>query len=72
MTRKRIEWKWEQLDETTWRAQVYGGWIVKFADKKSVCMEFVSDRDSEWTIIPIKSDEPKIQAKALAKEYEPA
>lgn len=62
--RKQIEWEWEKLDETTFRSKVIGGWLVLHcthtiitSDKKremvrSESMQFVADRDHEWSIAP--------------------
>jgi hypothetical protein len=58
--RKKIEWKWEVLDEHTSRCKVIGGWIVVClvqgkdhtgkTKQISSSMTFIPDRDHEWTI----------------------
>jgi hypothetical protein len=54
--RKKIEWKWEKLDEFTFRAKVIGGWLVHTQatekGRMSCCMSFVQDKDHEWIITP--------------------
>lgn len=57
--RKKIEWMWEKLDETTHRAKVIGGWLVRHntveCTNKRTCisdsMVFLPDRDHEWHIV---------------------
>lgn len=53
---KKIVWKWEQLDETTVRAKVIGGWIVNqifgTGSKIQNSTVFVPDREHEWQVIP--------------------
>ena len=71
--RKRIEWEWERLDETTWRAKVIGGWLVKnefaFGKAPATSMQLVPDRDHEWNILqPVK--DIKYEAVNLAKDFE--
>lgn len=66
--RKKIEWQWEELDESTWRAKVIGGWALKvrmFIEGKrgvvmSESMVFIADRDHEWYVVPpLKEVEPQ-------------
>lgn len=46
-----MKFEWEYLDETTCRARVYLGWIVKsFAGSREECMVFVPDEMSDWKI----------------------
>lgn len=76
--RKKIEWQWEQLDESTWRAKVIGGWVLKvrmFIEGKrgvvmSESMTFIPDRDHEWHIIPpvVPETAKKI---AQSEDFEP-
>ena len=64
--RKRIEWKWEDLDNSSRRIKVIGGWIVQtkiFEESKRGVMisessVFVADRDHEWEIMPEIKDTP--------------
>lgn len=56
--RKKIEWVWEVLDETTSRAKVIGGWLIRSRSSQTESMIFLPDRDHEYTIIaPIASTE---------------
>ena len=52
--RQKIDWNWERLDNSTWRAKILGGWLVKseFTNNKSasVSIAFVPDRDHGWMI----------------------
>jgi len=62
--RKRIEWKWEQLDENTFRAKVRSGWLVIHKSSSMIgggkittynlseSMQFVPDNDHQWEILP--------------------
>lgn len=69
--RKKIEWKWEQIDEATWRAKVIGGWVLLHVKtftltltggkKEPLCsqsesMQFIADRDHEWHILEMRSE----------------
>ncbi len=59
--RKKIEWVWEKLDETTSRAKVIGGWIIHHImitqkGNTSESMVFISDRDHEWMVLLPKLD----------------
>ena len=56
---KNLEWEWEQLDENTHRAKVFGGWIVKHfsyvmkGENVTYCAEsmvFVSNVNHDWVI----------------------
>lgn len=52
---RKVEWKWEDLDECTKRAKVIGGWLVKSIasiknNNLSVVMCFVADSDHQWVI----------------------
>lgn len=71
--RKRLEWKWESLDDHTQRAQVIGGWLIlrlgvtdveKGKSGKIVFREsmvFISDPDHMWQILPpVQTSEPEI------------
>jgi hypothetical protein len=57
MARKQLEHKWEQMDVSTWRAKVLGGWIVKTLDFDSklkllsTSLVFLQDRDHEWHVL---------------------
>jgi hypothetical protein len=80
--RKKIEWQWEQLDEATWRAKVMGGWVLLHvktfsvrggknnSDSQSESMQFIADRDHEWTIVPpiqaVEAAKPTVKADDFA------
>ncbi len=75
--RKKIEWQWEKLDESTQRAKVIGGWLVMhfqhttFTGKnnsqtfQTESMAFVMDRDHEWAIAA--PFDPSVTSKAAPK-----
>jgi hypothetical protein len=73
---KKIEWKWEHIDEGTRRVKVFGGWLVnthrRIDNGKSTVFDqalvFVADRDYEWLpTAPIV--DPEINRTNLAKDY---
>lgn len=77
---KKIEWKWEQLEEGTWRAKVIGGWLLlhlkTFAIKgkdshmcQSESMTFIPDRDHEWFIIKPVDETIAIKEKAVVADF---
>ncbi len=75
--RKKIEFVWEELDKSTRRVKVIGGWIVQckvFEEgKKGVMISessvFIMDRDHEWTIVqPIV--ETVSEKKVSSSDYE--
>jgi hypothetical protein len=73
--RKKIEWEWEKLDDSTWRVKVIGGWlvlhvnqiIVTDAKKREIeqreSMVFISDRDHEWTVVAPRALDTQKQVK---------
>lgn len=50
----KIEFKWESMGDSTWRAKVIGGWIVAHiieGDKEFTnSMVFIPDPKHEWEI----------------------
>lgn len=82
---KKIEWKWEKIDDNTARVKVFGGWLVlhtqttfitgEFSKKTNVninnseSMIFIPDRDYEWMPTQPIVD-PEINKANLAKDYE--
>ncbi len=68
--RKKIEWKWEKLDDVSRRVKVIGGWLVQaeVLSNKGPCAVstvFVADRDHEWHIIePIEHQAAQPSVKA--------
>ncbi len=52
--RRKIEHKWEQMDEQTTRCQVMGGWLVhvtaEYKNHISCTMSFLHDPDHQWHI----------------------
>ena len=81
--RRKIEWKWEKLDEATYRIKVIGGWLVLHTNSiaitdgknkstsQSESMQFISDKDHEWTIAPsMKELEEKAKQKDISKDFE--
>lgn len=70
---KKMEWKWEVLDEFTKRAKVIGGWLVvhgSHTNKGAIsdAMSFVPDSDHQWTIIVPKVDVQQ-EANILAADF---
>jgi hypothetical protein len=71
--RKKLEWEWQQLDGNTYRAKVLKGWLVLHTNSISVAgnkktesaisesMQFISDIDHEWMILPPRQEEVKVQ-----------
>ena len=64
----KLYWNWEKLDETTYRAKVIGGWLVKThasAEGKSgwaisETVTFLQDSEHRWVILqPPKPEEKK-------------
>lgn len=74
--RKKIEWKWEKLDETTYRVKVIGGWLIGFypnveKSNKNYSITnviFILDRDHEWEIMEEIKDE-KLLKSNLANDF---
>lgn len=70
---KKIAWQWEVLDETTSRAKVIGGWIIRSRSNKAESMVFVQDRDHEYTIVkPYVEEKPQPNKLAAADFKAPA
>ena len=60
----KIEWQWEKLDESTSRAKVIGGWVIKseysIGKSQATTLQFIADRNHEWRIVqPIQAESPK-------------
>jgi len=82
--RKKIEWSWERLDESTYRAKVIGGWIILHTNHTTITdskkrdmvqtesMQFVPDRDHEWAIAAAfnPSNKEIVKAKVNAADFE--
>lgn len=71
---KKIEWKWEKIDDSTTRVKVMGGWlvvnvVVSGKGSTSCSSVFISDKDYEWmpTAPIIDAEVNRIN---LAKDYE--
>ncbi len=74
--RKKIEWQWEKLDAYTKRVKVIGGWLVHHGwdNHKNSCsetMQFVSDRDHEWHIVPPMVETVAVPAVDKSSDFEP-
>jgi hypothetical protein len=74
--RKRIEWNWEHLDETTSRIKVIGGWLVRTVLNHQkhgvgVGLAFVADRDHEWNILPPIQTQAASSQVNKAADFEP-
>lgn len=76
---KKIEWKWEQIDDGTRRVKVMGGWLVNThriinngkAMLSDQALVFIADKDYEWQpTAPIV--DPEVNRANLAKDYAPA
>ena len=74
MMRRKIEWVWERLDTSTWRAKVIGGWALKsecsVGKQPATALTFIPDRDHEWSIaVPVvEMPKPKVD---IAKDFKP-
>lgn len=71
---KRIEWKWEKIDDSTTRVKVMGGWlvvnvVVSGKGSTSCSSIFIADRDYEWMPVEPIVD-PEVNKANLAKDYE--
>ncbi len=76
----KLDWKWEKLDETTYRSKVIGGWLllhtnsIAITDGKkreaaqSESMVFIADRDHQWFIKPPVKDEQAVKDD-IAKDF---
>ncbi len=81
--RKKIEWLWEHLDESTQRVKVIGGWLVLRLGATDVekgkagkvvfreSMVFVCDRDHEWHIMPPAKEIEAAKPTVKPNDYEP-
>ena len=58
---KKISYLWEQLDETTSRLKVIGGWMVVHGSNKMLTSIYVPDKDHEW--YPLKPTSPAVEVK---------
>jgi hypothetical protein len=64
---KHMPWEWERLDDTTDRAKVIGGWLIRSTyNGESMC--FLVDRDLEWCITEPKAD-PIVEQSTLAQDF---
>jgi len=44
-----IAWKWEKIDDTTYRVKVIGGWWLHYAQNdRIIATTFISDPNHEW------------------------
>ena len=75
--RKKMEWQWEKIDETNFRARVIGGWILRTLDfdakqKLLSCSTvFILDRDHEWYITKPKEEVEAVKPTVKATDFEP-
>lgn len=69
---KRIVWEWEQIDESTRRTKVMGGWLIQTTiTTKNSCATntmFLSDQHHEWHPCAPFVD-PQIKKSELAKDF---
>lgn len=83
--RKKMEWQWEQLDESSYRAKVIGGWILLHTKHTTIVdskknkdmiqtesMVFIPDRDHEWTITPILKEPEAPKPTVKADDFAPS
>lgn len=68
MRRKFDGFVWEKLDQATYRAKVFGGWLVlhtnhttitdgkKRETVQSESMVFLTDKDHEWNILNLPKE----------------
>lgn len=69
--RKKLEWKWEELDKSTKRSKVIGGWIVTLENSKhtAVTSVFIADRDHEWHIVQPVQEAAPVQKSSIAEDF---
>lgn len=69
--RMSLPWKWEQLDKSTHRAKIPGGWLVfcENGSGSSIALTEIKDQNHEWKIEEEKPD-PIVQQSNLAKDFE--
>ena len=46
-----MKFEWEELTDTTWRAKVIGGWIVRTTSCSGIAMVFIPDPKHSWEIL---------------------
>jgi hypothetical protein len=67
---KKVNYLWEQLDETTSRLKVIGGWMIVYGSNKMLTSIFAPDQNHEW--YPVRPTTPAAEVKqeipALLKE----
>lgn len=70
---KKVEFKWEQLDENTKRVKVMSGWLIVHCTKGTKnnfteSMVFLADQHWEWQVLPPIED-PEVKKKNLANDF---
>ena len=65
---RKIEWKWEILDDFTKRAKVIGGWVLEYGshtNKGSISnsLVFIPDPEHRWAILNLPKLEPIPESK---------
>lgn len=81
--RKKIEWQWEQIDASSYRAKVIGGWILLHTNHTTITdgkkrdmvqtesMVFIADRDHEWHILPPIAEREALKPTVKADDFAP-
>lgn len=69
---KKIVWEWEQIDESTRRTKVMGGWLIQttVTTKNSCAINtmFLVDQHHEWYPSAPFVD-PQIKKSEIAKDF---
>jgi len=63
-----LPWKWEDVDGSTQRARVIGGWLIRSFFGDTQAMVWVKDNDHEWKIVEPKVDQV-VERSTLAEEF---
>ena len=69
---KKIVWDWENIDDTTSRVKVMGGWMIRsvipMKGHTAVSTMFLHDTDWQWQPIAPYVD-VKVEKSNLAKDF---
>lgn len=78
--RKKIEWKWEKLDDNAYRIKVFGGWLIGYYDlcrdggkssfSRIIPSVFIGDKDHEWHVVLREEEKPPAVEESIAKDFE--
>jgi|HubBroStandDraft_5_1064220.scaffolds.fasta_scaffold20468_3 hypothetical protein len=69
---KKIVWNWEQIDESTKRVKVMGGWLIHttVTTKNSCATNTIYLHDQDWQWQPVEPYvDPQVVKANLAKDF---